>query len=296
MTTRGTLYIGTCSWKYPEWDFYPNNVEKRSFNFLSPYAARYNSVEIDQWFWSLYGAKVRMPARKDVESYAASVPEDFRFTIKAPNAITLSHHYASGAQARQYPEFANKENRHFLDPALVDDFLTTLEPMRGKLGVVMFEFAYFNKQKMSGVDEFIDRLEPFAAALPRDVQFGIEIRNPNYLTPEFHALLQRHNLAFVLLHGYFMPPAWDVAKQGALDSYPVLVLRLHGPDRSGIEELTGNVWNRIAIDRREELDRIAAIISNLTAAGATVYANINNHFEGCAPETIRRLNEILGVS
>lgn len=54
----------------------------------------YNCVEVGQWFWSLFpGDKVVLPRPEVVQGYADSVPQDFRFGVKVPNSITLTHHY-----------------------------------------------------------------------------------------------------------------------------------------------------------------------------------------------------------
>jgi uncharacterized protein YecE (DUF72 family) len=53
------------------------------------------------------------------------VPDDFLFTIKAPNAITLTHHYAK--QSSRYKHIANQPNPHFLNMDLLKRFL---EPIR----------------------------------------------------------------------------------------------------------------------------------------------------------------------
>ncbi len=49
------LRIGTCSWKYPSWE---GLVYSRSagIDYLAEYARRYNTVEVDQWFWALPGS------------------------------------------------------------------------------------------------------------------------------------------------------------------------------------------------------------------------------------------------
>jgi len=58
---------------------------------LAECAQKYDCVEVDQWFWSLYGPdKVVLPKPAVVQEYAASVPESFRFGIKIPNALTAA--------------------------------------------------------------------------------------------------------------------------------------------------------------------------------------------------------------
>jgi uncharacterized protein YecE (DUF72 family) len=51
-----SLRIGTCSWKYDSWKGLIYNVEKnyKPDDYLRDYAQHYNTVEIDQWFWSLF--------------------------------------------------------------------------------------------------------------------------------------------------------------------------------------------------------------------------------------------------
>lgn len=45
----GRLVIGTCSWKYPSWEGLVY-VSRTPLDFLTEYARRYRSVEVDQWF------------------------------------------------------------------------------------------------------------------------------------------------------------------------------------------------------------------------------------------------------
>lgn len=80
------LRVGTCSWKFPSWQglVYP---AAKGINYLESYAQRYNAVEIDRWFWSLFGEEsIGLPQPVDVEAYRRAVPDDFVFTVKAPNA------------------------------------------------------------------------------------------------------------------------------------------------------------------------------------------------------------------
>jgi uncharacterized protein YecE (DUF72 family) len=87
----GELRIGTCSWKYASWRGLVYS-DAPDINYLQEYAKRYNTVEVDQWFWSLFGRDaVRLPNPADTQAYRLSVPDDFRFSIKAPDSLTLTH-------------------------------------------------------------------------------------------------------------------------------------------------------------------------------------------------------------
>src|SRR5512136_2445494 len=108
------LHLGTCRWKYPSW---AGLVYSRAegIDYLAEYARKYTTVEVDQWFWTL------QPSPSDVERYRAAVPEGFRFTVKAPNALTLTHAPAKKGAA-QAP------NPRFLSIDTLKGFLARLEP------------------------------------------------------------------------------------------------------------------------------------------------------------------------
>ena len=284
---KSEIYFGTCSWKYDSWEGIVYSKAK-GINMLEEYSKHFNSVEIDQWFWSLHAInKISLPKESDVKLYAQSVPDDFRFTIKVPNSITLTHFY------RKSKSEELRANPHFLSPDLFNEFITTLKPMQNKIGVLMFQFEYLNKEKMGSQIEFMERFEAFIQDIGNEYQLGIEIRNPNYLNKKYFEFLKRNNLTMVFLQGYYMPPIWDVftnAKDLLVNS---VVIRLHGPDRSGIEEKTRNIWNQIVEPKDDELHKIAEIIHYLSEKSIDVYVNVNNHYEGSAPLTIRKLKELM---
>jgi uncharacterized protein YecE (DUF72 family) len=281
------LYIGTCSWKYDSWKgiIYP---DKEKFDYLVEYSKHYNTVEVDQWFWSLFeGNKILLPKDSDVKSYTKAVPDDFKFSIKIPNSITLTHFYN-----RSKKELL-KENPHFFNPDLFAKILTILKPMKKKLGPLMFQFEYLNKQKMSGLPEFIDRFEAFLEQKKSKYLYGIEIRNPNYLKKPFFEFIQRNNLIAVLLEGYYMPPVKEVFKEFKDYIEDTVVIRLHGPDRSGIEKATGKVWNKIVAPKDEQLNGISEIAHYFLNKKMDVYLNVNNHYEGSAPLTIQKIEKLI---
>ena len=150
------LRLGTCSWKYEGWKglIYREDVRYAADDYLADYARYFNSVEVDQWFWSLFPAGVKLPDPRVAKTYAESVPDDFVFTVKAPNAITLTNHYAK--QAKGHADFANKPNPDFLSLDLLNRFLDTLSPMGKKLDPIMFQFEYLNKTKMPSLKAFLE--------------------------------------------------------------------------------------------------------------------------------------------
>lgn len=283
------IRIGTCSWKYDSWKgiIYPYKDE---INYLQEYSKHFNTVEIDQWFWSLFEPnKVILPKEKDVKQYAESVPDDFKFTIKIPNSITLTHFYN---RDKKNPI---KKNPFFFDSELFSTFLERLAPMKEKIGVLMFQFEYLNKQKISGLTEFIDKFEKFLISIDRKFNYGIEIRNPNFLKAPFFDFLKNNELSMVFLQGYYMPNIWDIFNQFKDNLISPIVIRLHGSDRSGIEDVTKGNWNKIVEPRDLELKKIVEIIKLLEEKKIDVYLNVNNHYEGSAPLSIQKVREILSL-
>jgi len=232
-----------------------------------------------------------LPGPQTVKDYADSVPDDFLFTIKAPNSITLTHFYAK--QPSAYKEYANRLNPHFLDVDLLNRFLEMLEPMKGKLGPVMFEFEYLNKKKMPSKKAFIDRLDAFFEQAPKGFDYAVETRNPNYLTEDLFGFLKGRGLGFVMLEGYYMPPVADIAVEHDVRTADFSIVRLHGPDRQAIEARTGGLWGEIVDPKDNGLKATASIIGQNTGKGITTFVNVNNHYEGSVPLTIQRFLKFL---
>jgi uncharacterized protein YecE (DUF72 family) len=280
--------IGTCSWKYNSWQgLVYSDKPYGPYDYLEDYAKIFNTVEVDQWFWSLFPQGTRLPDVRTVERYTASVPEDFRFSVKAPNALTLTHFYAR--QPKGYEAYANRPNPAFLDDGILSEFLQTLEPMRERLGPILFQFEYLNKMKMPSLRAFLDRLTGFFDRAPRDYRYAVEIRNKNYLKPAYSRFLQEAGVGCVLLDGYYMPPLEESIRALEFSPGDLTVLRLHGPDRKGIEEATQGRWDRIVQPRESGIAAAAKIVRCCQDAKAEIYVNVNNHYEGCAPLTIGRL-------
>lgn len=280
------IRIGACSWKYDSWKgiIYP---DKDDLDYLKEYSEHFTTVEIDQWFWSLFGDNVVLPDFKTAKNYAKASPEDFLFTIKVPNSITLTHKKTGG---KNYPE----PNPHFLSIDLFEQFLHSIEPISGKTAYLIFQFEYLNKKKMESLPKFQNLFRDFTLKVPpSSPPIAIEIRNPNYLSASYFKFLNEYKITPVLLHGYYMPPVWETINKYRDLINDSLIIRLHGPDRSGMDKLSGENWNKIYADRMEELKLLAAVINELATKEVDIYLNINNHFEGSAPLTIERMKKLI---
>ncbi len=281
------LYIGTCSWKYDSWHglLYSGNPK---INYLKEYSQQFNAVEIDQWFWSLFpNNKVTLPDPKVVNAYNLSVPDDFKFSIKMPNSLTLTHFYSKKKSDPLIP------NQNFFSQELMDQFLMNIDAFGGKIGPLIFQFEYLNKLKMKSQFEFQILAAEFIKNNPRDFNYAFEIRNPNYLNKSYFEFINENKISHVFLEGYFMPSIIELYQKYSDHIKNLVVIRLHGPDRKGIEEKTGGDWSEIVEPKDEAISKIAEIIIDMLSKEVDVYLNVNNHYEGCAPKTIEKFKRAL---
>jgi uncharacterized protein YecE (DUF72 family) len=171
--------VGTCGWSYKEWSgpFYPEDLAPS--DYLEYLATRYPVVEVDSTFY-------RSPARRTVEGWRDRTPPGFGFSLKVPQVIT--------------------HEKVLLD--CQDDmsrFLTAVRVLGEKLLCCTLQFGYFNKGKFASLAAFLDRLEPFLASWPRDVQLAVEVRNKAWMTAALGDCLRRHNVVWVLPDQAWMP-------------------------------------------------------------------------------------------
>ncbi len=284
----GQLHIGTCSWKYPSWEGLVYESSKPD-NFLQEYAQHYKSVEIDQWFWSLFGIdKVVLPKASVIEEYARSVPDEFRFVIKAPNSLSLTHLYKSHTAGDLVV------NPHFLSPELYTTFLDSLSTIHPQIGAINLQFEYLNKLKMPSAQSFFEQFVNFVNTIDTSIPLCIEIRNPNFLTEKYFKVLAESKIGHTFCQGYYMPDIRDIhAKFGHLLG-GTSIIRLLGADRLGIEKTTGKKWDKIVAPQDEEIPGIAHLVRKMVdQSGMDVYLNVNNHYEGSAPATIEKLLQYL---
>ncbi|MFP4564756.1 MAG: DUF72 domain-containing protein [Spirochaetia bacterium] len=261
-----TLF-GTCSWNFDSWEgLVYSETRRRAAEYLTEYAEKYRTAEIDSWFY-------RIPAREDVEEYRDRVDSEFRFTGKVPRDLT------------------RPEEDTFLAPELFESFLESIEPLLPRMDALMFEFGYLNKRKMPSLEAFIEKFETFIEAVPGGFPYAVETRNGNYLKPPYFEFLRRNGLIHVFSEKQYMPRIYELLPRIKPYLGESTVIRLLGGDRKAIEELTGGKWDRI-VDPREDLPKIAEMIRDLSRT-MRVTVNVNNHYEGSAPRTIERLRGLV---
>jgi uncharacterized protein YecE (DUF72 family) len=158
------LYAGTSGWAYPSWkpEFYPAKLP--SAKFLSHYATRLNTVEVNYTFR-------RFPTEKLLRGWIEATPAGFQFAVKANQKIT---HVARLRGVRDFTR----------------DFLNALQPLDAekKLGPVLFQLPPFSKCDVPLLKEFL-------AGLPRSLRAAIEFRHASWFCEEVYGALRAANAA-----------------------------------------------------------------------------------------------------
>jgi uncharacterized protein YecE (DUF72 family) len=258
------LSIGTSAFTAAGWEgsFYPEGTKPA--DYLTYYATRFNSVEVDSTFY-------RAPAKTTVQGWARKTPDGFVFSAKVPQAIT--HEKALVDCASEF-----------------NQFLEAMDCLGDKLGPLLFQFGYFNKEAFPGVNDFLARLRPFLKKLPGDHKFVVEIRNKNWLVPQFLETLREHDVALALIDQSWMPrPAEWFEKFDPITAGFTYVRWLG--DRKTIEEQT-KVWNKVVVDRRAELSEWANILEKVHQQKVKIYAYANNHYAGYGPATVEMFRNL----
>lgn len=287
--TEPAIHLGTCSWKFPGWRGLVYSDAAKP-NYLQEYARHFDCVEIDQWFYSLFADEVVLPQPKVVAEYAASVPENFRFAVKLPNALTLTHFREKDKPDLLLP------NPHFLSPELLQAFLDSIQPLKPNLGPLMFQFGYLNQNMMPSQAAFQEKLEGLVRRLPGGYTWCMETRNPDYLNADYFRFLRERGLVHVWQQGYFMPPVFDLYAKFADQLTDETIVRFHGPDPEAMEARAGKDWSRIIEPRDAELDALAGMLKNMVLRKRKGWVFVNNHYEGCAPRTLEKIKVRMGLA
>jgi len=155
-------WIGTSGFQYPEWKgkFYPEKMSPAKM--LAFYAAEFRSTEVNYTFRS-------MPSAKTIDRWGDETPEDFRFSLKAPQRVT---HFA---KLRNCGDTLN----HFHD---------AVKGLGTKLGPVLFQLPPTFKADAVLLGEFVQ-------ALPKGLRAAFEFRHESWFTDGVFDTLAEANAA-----------------------------------------------------------------------------------------------------
>jgi uncharacterized protein YecE (DUF72 family) len=259
------ILLGTSAFTAAGWEssFYPEGMKPA--DYLHYYAGQFRTVEVDSTYY-------RVPSPTTAKRWYEQTPPDFLFSLKMVQTVTHEKVLAEcGEECRQ--------------------FFAAADLLREKLGVILFQFPYFNKKAFPDGAAFLERLIPFVKKLPEGYPFALEIRNKNWLGPKFFDTLRERKIAFALIDHPWMPRPGEILSRFDAINSDFAYIRLLG-DRKGIEEKTKS-WDKVVVDRTVELAEWVETVRKIHERRIKILAYVNNHYAGHAPATVRQLIEIL---
>jgi uncharacterized protein YecE (DUF72 family) len=159
---RGAARVGCSGWQYKHWrgDFYP--VDVAATRWFEYYAARFDTVEINNSFY-------RLPEAETFARWRERAPGRFLFAVKASRFLT--------------------HMKKLKDPEEpLDRLFTRMRSLGRRLGPVLYQLP-------PGFKLDLGRLEHFLHALPGDARHVIEFRDPSWYADTVSVLLERHRVA-----------------------------------------------------------------------------------------------------
>ncbi len=289
------IFIGTSSWKYEGWcgqiytrDRYMTRgrfAQKRfEAECLSEYAETFPIVCGDFSFY-------QFPSEQYWNRLFTSAGPKLRFAFKVPEEITAK----TFPSHPRYGPRAGTDNPTYLDPDVFRaQFTDLLAPYQPRVPVLIFEFGTFNKRAYEDAAAFAADLDPFLAALPRDFHYSVEIRNPDFLMPEYFDCLRRHDVAHVFNAWTRMPElqrqmrigdAWttDFSVTRALLSYA-------RPYEDAVAKFSP--YEHVQEENSKARGAIRDMIKTAREQNRRAYVFVNNRLEGNAPQTIEAILEV----
>lgn len=181
------IWVGTSGWVYPHWvdRFYPRELPEP--DWLTYYARRFATVEINRSFY-------RLPDREQFAAWRAEAEaarSGFVFAVKASR-------YLTHMRKLNAPE----ESLHRL--------LTAAEGLGANLGPYLYQLPPRWRANP-------ERLAHFVALLPPGRRAAFEFRDPSWYVPDVLSVLAEHGCALAVAVGGALPTPDDVTYAGPFD-------------------------------------------------------------------------------
>ena len=159
------LWTGTSGFSYKEWkgSFYPEKLP--ATKMLEYYSRQLASVEINNTFY-------RLPRAEMLEKWAAQVPDDFVFVLKASRRITHMQRLKDAGDPLEY---------------LVT---TAVGALGERLGPILFQLPPYLRKD-------VERLRDFLAIVPDTVRAAFEFRHESWFGDDVYQALADHGAALV---------------------------------------------------------------------------------------------------
>ncbi|MBM3814845.1 MAG: DUF72 domain-containing protein [Acidimicrobiia bacterium] len=283
------IYVGASSWKYEGWMGQVYTAERyqqrgrfsrRRFQqeCLGEYAETFPVVCGDFSFY-------QFPAPEYWNKLFASAPPKLKFAFKAPEEITVKifpiHPRYGGRAGEVNPSFLDADlfRRMFLEP---------LEAYGDRVAALIFEFGAFSPSCYKRGEQFVEDLDGFLGALPKGRRYSVEIRNAEFVGPDYVGCLRQHGVAHVFNAWTRMP------ELGAQIAYPGIhttdftltraLLRAGRPYAMAVKKF--QPYQAVQEENPGARDALREIIRRAQQRSEGAFVFVNNRLEGNAPGTI----------
>jgi uncharacterized protein YecE (DUF72 family) len=275
------LHLGTSSLSFPGWagivyaEQYGVAVLAR--HGLRAYAQHplLNALNIDSTFY-------RPQTQEQLKRYAADVPDQFRFVVKAYTGLTTAPDTPRAQQRNIEPVF--------LDPLYAKETVVRplVEGLGAKLGAVLFQFSPLGSRYTRDPETFVARLGEFLTALPRGPVYAVELRDPEILGAEYEDALAAAGAVHCSTVHSRMPPVDTQVIDGGTG--PIIIRWMLQPgddyEHAGARFAP---FNRIQEPDKLSRSRISGLVRRTLSSGRDVYVMAANNAEGSAPLTLFEL-------
>jgi uncharacterized protein YecE (DUF72 family) len=276
-----TLWMGAMTWSYPGWAgivYAQAHGEKLlAQRGLTAYARMplLRAAEIDRAYYEPLTASV-------YAAYAAQVPAEFRFLVKAHEDCTVRRFPLHA----RYGKKRGLDNPRYLDAAYASALIAQMEAgLAHKLGAVLFQFSPEEEREPQ---RFAQRLHGFLRGLPRHVPVAVELRNAALLTAAYGAALA--DAGAVHCHNAWtaMPSVLDQARALPKQTRRPLVVRwlLRRGERFADARARYEPFTKIVAEDPDTRADVARLAGLAHAHQVPVLLLVDNKAEGCAPLSI----------
>ncbi len=290
-TLSPLLHLGTSSWSFAGWaglvyggDFSDTKLAREGLHAYAQHPLL-RAVGIDRTFYAPI-------AKADYEKYAAQVPDDFKFLVKAPMAVTSPY------VRDESGKFSNSP--FFLDAAYAADYFCNpcAQGLSEKLGVMVFQFPPLGSQIRHEVDSFINRLYRFLKALPPSVHYAVEVRDAALLTDRFFKALLHSGVQYCVgVHANLPTPGIQIERANAVLPIGAFIARWSLHSGFKYEDAKAHYFPFTQLVDEDPDARNSLCIAALRAidAGFPVHIIANNKAEGSAPRTLEKLAKAIAA-
>ena len=278
------IHFGTSTWTYPGWQGLIYHREYPATGAAAKMLAEYaqwplfSTVGIDSFFY-------RPPSARTLQQYAAALPAGFRCLSKVWDRIT-AHTFANPRDR----ERLGQANPDWLNAGLfINEVLGPMqEHFAPHMGPLIFEIQTIARKEQMSAAAFAAHLDRFFGVLPTSAQYAVELRNAEYLTPEYFAVLRQHGVAHVFNSWTRMPAIGEQLLLHESITAPFIVSRaLLRPGRSYSQAVDAFApYDRIQDENPALRDDLTALARTALELRIPAWLIVNNRAEGCAPLTI----------